>query len=146
MKLPKINVYLPDDLAEQVRKHQISVSTICQEALREEVERMSQTEFNDAVTTLTVNTGPGRSHTEKFKGYWVIEPGEQSPSGNGACFGVARTAKGKVAVYTFYVNDDQDASLGVNDNIFQATLVGGLPRDIADKFEAREANVVLLDI
>lgn len=38
--MPKINVYLPDDLAEQVKARDLPVSAICQRALREEVTRV----------------------------------------------------------------------------------------------------------
>jgi post-segregation antitoxin (ccd killing protein) len=39
--MPKVNVYLPDQLHEQVRSLGISLSPICQRALQEEVERMN---------------------------------------------------------------------------------------------------------
>jgi post-segregation antitoxin (ccd killing protein) len=35
--MPTINVDLPDDLAEQVRKRDLPVSAICQRALRAEI-------------------------------------------------------------------------------------------------------------
>src|SRR3954465_9254901 len=39
--MPKITVYLPDDLATDVKAAGISVSPICQRALEEEVKRMT---------------------------------------------------------------------------------------------------------
>jgi ATP-dependent Clp protease ATP-binding subunit ClpA len=39
--MPKINVYLPDDLAEAVREADVPVSTICQAALEQAVRRMT---------------------------------------------------------------------------------------------------------
>ena len=39
--MPKINVYLPDDLAETVRKTGVPVSAVCQRALEQAVERMT---------------------------------------------------------------------------------------------------------
>lgn len=39
--MPKINVYLPDDLAEAVRETQVPVSAICQRALEEAVRRVT---------------------------------------------------------------------------------------------------------
>lgn len=39
--MPKINVYLPDDLAEAVRKTGVPVSAVCQRALEQAVERMT---------------------------------------------------------------------------------------------------------
>lgn len=46
--MPKINVYLPDDLAETVRELNIPVSAICQRALEGSVKRIN------AIRTLTV--------------------------------------------------------------------------------------------
>jgi len=37
--MPKVNVYLPDRLAEQVKEYDISLSSVCQAALAREVER-----------------------------------------------------------------------------------------------------------
>ena len=42
--MPKINVYLPDELAEQVRHHGITVSAVCQRALTQEVKSMEAKE------------------------------------------------------------------------------------------------------
>src|ERR1700683_2739942 len=39
--MPKISVYLPDDLAERVRTAQLPVSSICQAALLESLRQMS---------------------------------------------------------------------------------------------------------
>src|SRR4051812_4520606 len=41
MAVPKINVYLPDDLAEAVRDAQIPVSSICQSALERAVREVT---------------------------------------------------------------------------------------------------------
>ncbi len=38
--MPKVNVYLPDDLAEQVKRLAVPVSATCQHALTQEVRRM----------------------------------------------------------------------------------------------------------
>ena len=148
--MPKINVYLPDDLADEVRKHKLPVSAICQQALLEEVLKMDARTAAPDFTTLTVDTGVDRSRTEKFKGYWVVEPSDDKRSGepeadNGACFGVARTAKGRVAVYTYHVNDMFPAALGVYDDINDA-VADGVPQDIADEFLTEEGQVVYRDI
>jgi ATP-dependent Clp protease ATP-binding subunit ClpC len=39
--VPKINVYLPDDLADAVRRAQVPVSAVCQQALEEAVRRVT---------------------------------------------------------------------------------------------------------
>jgi ATP-dependent Clp protease ATP-binding subunit ClpA len=51
--MPKINVYLPDDLAEAVRDSGLPVSAVCQRALEEAVRRITvirQTELGDLDT------------------------------------------------------------------------------------------------
>ena len=148
--MPKINVYLSDDLAEEVRKHQLPVSAICQQALREEVERMTITATTPTFRTLTVDTGPERNRTEKFKGFWVVEPSDDMRSGApgadaGMCYGVARTAKGRVAVYSYHVNDGRPAGLYVYDDIDDA-VDDGLPTDIAEVFRAESGQAVFRDI
>jgi Post-segregation antitoxin CcdA len=144
--VPKINVYLPDDLADEVRRHQLPVSAICQQALLEEVKRMEATTAAPDFTTLTVD----RSRTENFTGYWVVEPSDDQRSSEpeadaGMCYGVARTAKGRVAVYTYHVNDMWPAALSVYDDIDDA-VADGLPPDIADEFLAAGGQVVYRDI
>jgi len=51
--VPKINVYLPDDLAESVREAQIPVSSICQSALEKAVREVMALREEDALP------GPG---------------------------------------------------------------------------------------
>jgi len=148
--VPKINVYLPDDLADEVRQYQLPVSAICQQALLERISKMKAMTDAPGFTTLTVHTGDERQRTEKFTGYWVIEPGDDQRSSDpeadaGTCYGVARTAKGRVAVYHYHVNDMWPAALEVHDDIDDA-VTDGLPFDIADRFRDEEGQVVYRDI
>jgi hypothetical protein len=148
--LPKISVYLPDDMAKAVRRHNLPVSAICQRALQERLQLMEATTMDPAFTTLEVQTGPDRSRTEQFKGYWVIAPNDSMRSGEvtsdaGACYGVARTARGHVAVYVYHVNDGFPALLEAYDDIEDA-VDGILPSDIADEFRAEEGGVIFRDI
>jgi hypothetical protein len=148
--VPKINVYLPDDLADEVRKHQLPVSAICQQALRTELFMLTAKTAAPDFTTLSVETGEERGRTEKFMGYWVVEPSDDKRSGDegadaGACYGVARTARGRVAVYTYHVNDLWPADLSVYDDIDDA-VAAGLPSDILDEFLAEGGQVVYRDI
>ena len=51
--MPKINVYLPDDLAEQVREAGVPVSAVCQRALEQAVRRLGTiraVRFDDPAT------------------------------------------------------------------------------------------------
>lgn len=148
--MPKINVYLPDDLADEVRKHQLPVSAICQQALLEEISKMNARTAAPDFTTLTVETGADRSRTEKFKGYWVVEPSDDQRSNDpendaGACYGIARTVKGRVAVYIYHVNDGFPAGLRAYDDI-DGAVADGLPIDIADRFRGEDGQVVYRDI
>ena len=51
--MPKINVYLPDDLAEAVRDSGCPVSAICQRALEEAVRRITVIRADRARATST---------------------------------------------------------------------------------------------
>ena len=101
-------------------------------------------------TTLSVEIGADRSRTEKFNGYWVVEPSDDKRSDEegadaGTCYGVARTAKGRVVVYHYHVNDVFPAGLTAYDDIDDA-VADGLPRDIADQFRNEQGQVVYRDI
>ena len=64
----------------------------------------------------------------------------------GTCYGVPRTAQGRVAVYSFHLDDKPDADLSDYDDIDEAFAEGGLPGDIADEFRARSGQVIFRDI
>ncbi len=108
---------------------------------------MSATQAPQQLETLTVETGEDRYRTEQFRGYWVVKPSDDMRSGAegadaGTCFGVAHTAKGKVAVYRYHVNDRWPASLDVYDDIDDA----GLPNDIVDEYRDNLGDVIVRDI
>src|SRR5437764_13208380 len=48
--MPKVNVYLPDDLAEGVRSANIPISTVCQRALEEAVREVHAAKLAPGVT------------------------------------------------------------------------------------------------
>ncbi|MEJ7787362.1 MAG: type II toxin-antitoxin system CcdA family antitoxin, partial [Solirubrobacteraceae bacterium] len=54
-QVPKVNVYLPDEMAAKVREAQLSLSPVCQRAIREELDRLqaqrAATEDIEAVAT-----------------------------------------------------------------------------------------------
>jgi len=41
VQVPKINVYLPEDMAAEVREAKLSVSPVCQQAIRKELDRLN---------------------------------------------------------------------------------------------------------
>lgn len=49
--MPKVSVYLPDELYEQVRRRGISVSTVSQEALRGELREQTNADWIERVRT-----------------------------------------------------------------------------------------------
>lgn len=58
--MAKVNVYLPDDLEQQVRDAGLSVSALCQSALREAVDRIHRLRTAASVDELRDHTGRGR--------------------------------------------------------------------------------------
>jgi len=148
--MPKINIYVSEDLAVQIRQHQVPMSAICQRALREEIERMEATAKDQDFEVLVVETGDGRQRTERFMGRWVVAPDNNSRSSElgvdaGSCYGVADTAKGRIAVWVYHVNDGFAAQLNAYDDIEEA-IEGGLPEDIADEYRAMRGEAIWRDI
>lgn len=87
---------------------------------------------------ITVGTGAGRQMTEQFQGSWLVAPHDGSRSteknaDNGACWGVAQTAKGGVAVYRYQVHDKWPARLDAYESI-EAAEAHGLPADMAHAY------------
>ena len=74
--MPKINVYLPDDLADAVRDTGVPISTICQRALELAVDRVTTIRQSTAMDLLPADTDPiGRMQlfTERCKR--IVEQG-----------------------------------------------------------------------
>jgi hypothetical protein len=151
--LPKINVYLPEDLAEQVKAHDLPVSAICQSALRKELDKM-QTKQLTGMDEIQLEIGDprdaGATLTTSFIGRWLVEPDEDETRTTmagrdaGAYWGVALTRRGRIAVYTAHVNDGWPAQLRDYDTLDDADL----PEDILAmaKNALGEEYVIRLDI
>ncbi len=133
--MPKINIYLPDDLAERVRNANLSVSAVCQGALREELERMLVVEQLAAKEErIVVNVGgPYDTIVEKaFHGTWLLPPDEDETRGGsdaGAYWGVALTRRGRIAVYVAHCNENWPAKLTVYDSLDEAQE-DGVPGEV----------------
>jgi hypothetical protein len=138
--MARVNVYLPDDLALEVREADLAVSTICQKALREELSKMMLTKTDYEVLTVEVGDPV---HEEQFRGRWLVVPDPDSTrSGEpgvdaGTFYGVAQTAKGRIAVTVAHCNDRFAPQLRVYDSIDDVAEKQGLPSDI--EAEARGA-------
>jgi hypothetical protein len=154
--LPKINVYLPDDLAEQVKARDLPVSAICQNALRKELDKM-QTKQLTGMEEIQVEIGDprdvGATLTASFIGRWLVAPDEDETRTRmvdkydaGAYWGVALTKRGRIAVYTVHCNDRWPAELHDYDTLDDAA--DHLPEDILAmaKSELGEEYVIRLDI
>ncbi|ATE53568.1 Clp protease N-terminal domain-containing protein [Actinosynnema pretiosum] len=63
--MPKINVYLPDDLAETVRSLNVPVSAICQRALEQSVRRVAAIRAADPADLSALD---GARATDRFRG------------------------------------------------------------------------------
>jgi post-segregation antitoxin (ccd killing protein) len=47
--MPKVSVYIPDDLYDAARKHGISISTVSQKALKQELRQHANTDWVERV-------------------------------------------------------------------------------------------------
>lgn len=49
--MPKVSVYIPDDLYDAVRRHGISISTVSQKALQMELRRQTNIDWAERIRT-----------------------------------------------------------------------------------------------
>lgn len=160
--MPKVTIYLPDDLSARVKAAKISVSPVCQKALETELERHeARRRLVNEMEELEVELwGPNEQrYRATFTGRWLVEPDpdetrtseEFAPSGGqydaGAYWGVAVTAKRNIAVYTAHSNEAWAPSLDTFDTL-QDAQDDGVPADIiaAAARDLGEDVVVKLDI
>jgi hypothetical protein len=141
-----INVDLPDDLAEQIRARDLSVSAICERALKREISHLQTIEQAVGIIVQvgepTIDIG--------FSGRWLVEPDmnrTRAGPDQGAYWGVALTKRGRIAVYRAEVNEGWPASLTDYDTLDNA-LADDVPEEIvtAAKDALGEAHVVWRDI
>lgn len=84
-------------------------------------EHLSQLKKADEIT-VDMRDKEDRGWIEAFRGRWLIEPDDTNRFGSdaGACYGIAQTAKGKIAVYVYHVNDGWPPALEVYDDLNDA--------------------------
>lgn len=131
----RMNISVPDELAEQVRTRDLPISAICQDALREAVEMHDKKERTMTdMQQISVETGADYDMTETFTGLWLVEPdSDETRTGEenwdaGTYWGVARTKKGQIAVYTAHCNGRSPGHLDAYPSLEQAE--GNVPEDI----------------
>lgn len=153
---PKMTIYVPDDLAEAIRKRDMNVSAVCQKALREEVDRM---ELRVALTRemeqieVDLWASEERPYTATFTGRWLVFPDRDETRTTmegydaGAYYGVALTEKGNFAVYVAHCNDGFEPTVLTYASLGEARK-DGIPGDVlaAAAMELGEDFVVELDI
>ena len=120
IQVAKINVDLPDDLAEQVRARELPVSAICQRALRAEISRIHTME---QAVGIIVQVGKPAVDIG-FSGRWLVEPDvDKTRAGpdEAVFWGVALTRRGRIAVYRAPANQGSPGSLSDYDTLDNAT-------------------------
>lgn len=125
----KTSIYLPDELAEAVRAHGISISEVVQRALREEIRRMETLVKNPE--KIVVDTAAGR---QGFVGRWLVDPADDVRSSDpaadaGAYYGIAITARENYVVFAAHVNDRWEPVLKVYASLAEAGR-DGIPADV----------------
>jgi hypothetical protein len=108
------------------------------------------------VETITVDVGHGSLADlvpTSFEGRWLIPPDDDNRSTEpdadaGACYGVAVTKRGKIALYCYHVNARWQPTLEVYDDLDQAVAEGDLPELMAAEAakELGQYRPVVLDI
>jgi post-segregation antitoxin CcdA len=120
---------------------------------REVVRRAAEErEAEPAMETITVETGDDYGITEGFVGRWLLAPErDETRTGEsrwdaGVYWGVALTARGRIAVYTAHCNQLYPGVLKSYDTFADATKI--LPPDIAAQAasELGEDFVIMRDI
>lgn len=149
--MPKVNIYLPDDLADAVRARSLPVSTICQRALREEITKMDVQEAGEfLMEDIIVRVGKDRGRQQRFSGHWLVDPDNDLRSALGyesdLRWGVAATARGRVAVYCYHLTDQTSATLEVYGSVESAIKKGGVPESIGNIAASKLGEVITLDI
>jgi Post-segregation antitoxin CcdA len=124
----RMNISVPDTLAEEVRRREVPISAVCQRALRDEVARLAarSREIARGMEKITVDVGEP-SLTIGFTGRWLVEPSrdetrtaEDGYDGGAYWGGVALTERGRIAVYTAHCNERWPANLNDYDSLDQA--------------------------
>jgi hypothetical protein len=127
--MAKVNIYLPDALATEVKALGINISAVCQRALREENELIGAMKNREDMERIEVECG---DHVEAFTGHWLVvpEPWEtRAPVDDGrgwdagTYYGVALTKRGRIAVYTAHCNNGFPAMLTTYDTLNEIAQV-----------------------
>ena len=117
--MPKINVYLPDDLAERVKALGISPSPVCQAALRFAVINQQRLATAPDMEEITVQNKNGAA---RFIGRWIVVPDRDETRARRAdgpqwdpevYYGIAVTRRRQIALWTCHANERFEPELRV---------------------------------
>jgi hypothetical protein len=148
------NVYLPEDLAESLEHFgdRISVSEVCQRALREEVRKMQiLEERKDQLGPIEIDVIDPQTwivRVTRFTGRWLVEQ-EADDARMGFIYNVALTKKGQLAVWSRQAFDPNVGKLDVYEGVKAMEAAGPFPAEVMGPLlEALEATerAVELDI
>jgi hypothetical protein len=127
----RMNISVPDVLAEEVRKRDLPVSAICQRALNDEVTRLRAMEAS-GMEEITVMVG-SPPVAIRFTGRWLVRPDPERTTAAfqegydaTAYFGVALTSHGRIAVYMGYSDNRWPGRLNDYDGLDHATGPAGI--------------------
>jgi hypothetical protein len=128
-----VNVYLPDELGERVKKADLEVSRICQEALAIRVEEWEATKAakgKGPFSRIEVKVGTEESRawiTKAFSGRWLVTD-HHSEDGGRVAWSVALTKGGNFAIYAEADSRDEKR-LTVYDSLAEA-FDDDVPEDV----------------
>jgi hypothetical protein len=150
MVAKRINVSIPEDLAEAIDRYGLSPSALMQEALRREVARREW--LQNGMGDLTVEMGDEDRYIATFTGRWLVEPDpdETRPGPDeygfdaGSYYGVAATGKGQIAVYAAHVNEGWAPSLETRPRL--EDFEQEIPEAVYEAAAAALSGAVRLDI
>jgi hypothetical protein len=155
-----VTIYLPYDLEAQVRDAGVSLSPVCQEALREEIRRVqAQNKVSKGMEPLTIKPwrdDSGEIYEAEFVGTWLVfsDPDESRADQSdyqkadwdaGAYWRIALTASKNIRICTAHCNDRWAPSYQVVDSIDDVTDIPHSLRAAA-AVQLGENFVVRLDV
>ena|SRR5215831_7906021 len=130
----RMNISVPDTLAQEVRERNLPISAVCQRALSAEVDRLRSLETaREEMGPIEVMVGPADLRVG-FTGRWLIDESFTDEEGYDAAayWSVAQTQKGRIAVFKEHASDMYPPQLDDYDSLDQAAK-DGVPEDIIQK-------------
>lgn len=139
--MPKKTIYVRDEdlplWTEAQKELGQSLSAMFADCLRERLQkaRIAGSKTMDKITIVQWNEEDDPVVHKSFTGRWLVPPHRDQRADDdsqnwdaGACYGVAETQKGAIAVYCFHCNDGWAPAFDVYDNLEQ--LKGKVPQNI----------------